>query len=78
LATLTNAGMSAGPKAAPRSFSARLIQGDQVAHAITFVFAASVLLITTLLVIVLWDHSALPRAKFGLSFFTGRVWDPVA
>jgi phosphate transport system permease protein len=78
LATLTNAGMSAGPKAAPRSFSARLIQGDQVAHAITFVFAASILLITTLLVIVLWDHSALPRAKFGLSFFTGRVWDPVA
>jgi phosphate transport system permease protein len=70
--------MSAGPKAAPRSLSVRLIQGDQVAHAITFVFAASVLLITTLLVIVLWDHSALPRAKFGLSFFTGRVWDPVA
>lgn len=31
-----------------------------------------------MLVIVLWDNSALPRAKFGLSFFTGRVWDPVA
>ena len=70
--------MSAGPKAAPRSFAARLIQGDQVAHAITFVFAASVLLITTLIVVVLWDHSALPRAKFGLGFFTGRVWDPVS
>jgi|SRR5271168_433758 len=70
--------MGAGPKPAPRSFSSRLIQGDQVAHAITFVFAASVLLIVVLLVIVLWDHSALSRAKFGLSFFTGRVWDPVA
>jgi phosphate transport system permease protein len=78
MATATTAGMGAGPHAAPRSFSARLLQGDQVAHAITFIFAASVLLITTMLVIVLWDHSALPRAKFGLSFFTGRVWDPVA
>ena len=75
---MTSAGMSAGPKPASRSFSSRLIQGDQVAHAITFVFAASVLLIVVLLVMVLWDHSALSRAKFGLSFFTGRVWDPVA
>jgi phosphate transport system permease protein len=78
MATATTAGMSAGPKPAPRSFSARLIQGDQVAHVITFVFAATVLLIVTLLVIVLWNQSALPREKFGLSFFTGRVWDPVA
>jgi phosphate transport system permease protein len=70
--------MGAGPKVAPRRLFARLLQGDQVAHIITFLFAASVLLITTMLVIVLWDHSALPRAKFGLSFFTGRVWDPVA
>jgi phosphate transport system permease protein len=54
------------------------LQGDQVAHAVTFVFAASVLLVTTLLVIVLWNHSAMPRAKFGFSFFTGKVWDPVA
>jgi phosphate transport system permease protein len=78
MATATTAGMSAGPRPASRSFLARLLQGDQVAHAVTFVFAASVLLIVTLLVIVLWDHSALPRAKFGLSFFTGKTWDPVA
>jgi len=49
-----------------------------VAHAITFVAAATILVITTMLVIVLWDNSALPRAKFGLSFFVGMVWDPVA
>jgi len=78
MATTTSAGMGAGPQAARRSFLARLVQGDQVAHAITFVFAASILLITTMLVITLWDNSALPRAKFGLSFFSGRVWDPVA
>ena len=70
--------MGAGPKSASRSYSARLVQGDQVAHAITFVAAATILLITTSLVIVLWDNSALPRAKFGLSFFSGSVWDPVA
>ena len=29
--------------------------------------------IVVLLVIVLWDHSALSRAKFGLSFFTGII-----
>lgn len=69
--------MSAGPVPASRSFSKRLLQGDQVAHVLTFVFAASILLITTALVIVLWNSSALPRAKFGLSFFTGRTWDPV-
>ena len=78
MATLPIAGPGAGPKSASRSFSARLLQGDQVAHAITFVAAATILVITTMLVIVLWDNSALPRAKFGLSFFVGMVWDPVA
>jgi len=78
MAMATTAGKSAGPRAAPRSFSARLMDGDQVAHVITFIFAASIMLITVLLVIVLWNHSVLPRNKFGLSFFTGRVWDPVA
>jgi phosphate transport system permease protein len=70
--------MGRGPKAASRPFSARLLDGDRIAHAITFVAAGSILLITTMLVIVLWDNSALPRAKFGLSFFAGRIWDPVA
>jgi phosphate transport system permease protein len=69
--------MGAGPKAGSRPFYARLMHGDRVAHAITFVAAATVLLITTLLVIVLWDNSALSRAKFGLAFFTGQIWDPV-
>lgn len=78
MATLSTTGLGAGPKPAKRSYAARLLQGDQVAHALTFVAAASILLITTALVIVLWDNSALPRAKFGLSFFSGRVWDPVA
>jgi len=69
--------MSAGPVPVSRSFAKRLLQGDKVAHAITFVAAASILLITTLLVIVLWDNSVLSRAKFGLAFFKGMTWDPV-
>ncbi|HKM90038.1 MAG TPA: phosphate ABC transporter permease subunit PstC [Candidatus Acidoferrales bacterium] len=78
MTTAATAEMGAGPKPASRSFFARLLQGDQVAHAITFVAAATILLITTMLVVVLWNNSALPRAKFGLSFFIGRVWDPVS
>ena len=35
------------------------------------------MLITVGLVIELWIGSALPRQKFGLSFFVTRVWDPI-
>jgi len=56
----------------------RLRGGDEVAHLVTFIFAASVLLVTVLLVWKLWGASAASRHKFGWSFFTGRTWDPVA
>lgn len=48
-----------------------------MAHVITLVFAASILLITSLLVWELWRESHLSRAKFGWMFFLTRVWDPV-
>jgi len=41
------------------------------------VFAATVVLITLLLVYELWSNSALARTKFGLHFFVTQVWDPV-
>src|ERR1700693_3766538 len=78
MAILTSAEKGPEPVVVPRSFFARMAEGDQVAHAITLTFAASVLLITTLLVVTLWTHSSLPRAKFGWAFFVGMVWDPVA
>ena len=78
MSTATTAEMGAGPKPASRSFFARLLQGDQIAHAITFVSAATIMLITVSLVVVLWDKSVLPRAKFGLDFLITRVWDPVS
>ena len=45
---------------------------------ITFLVAASVVLITLLLVFELWQGSALPRHKFGFHFLATSVWDPIA
>ena len=68
----------AGPVAGSRSFISRLRSGDEIARLITFLFAMTVVLITLMLVFELWVGSALPRHKFGLSFFFTRVWDPIA
>ena len=56
----------------------RLRDGDEIARVITFLFAASVVLVTLLLILELWQGSALSRHKFGLHFFVTRVWDPIA
>ncbi len=69
---------SAGPIAGSRSFLSRLRNGDEVARLVTFLFAASVVLTTVLLVYELWIGAALSRHKFGLAFFFTRVWDPIA
>ena len=55
-----------------------LLDGDRIAHLITFIFAASVFIVTVLVVYELWIHSGPSRAKFGFSFLTERTWDPVA
>jgi phosphate transport system permease protein len=68
---------TAGPVPGSRPFLARLRDGDEVARLITFLFAASVVLITVMLVYELWVNSALPRHKFGLHFFVTSVWDPM-
>lgn len=61
-----------------RNFWLRLRTGDEVAHLITFLFAASILLVTVLLVWELWARSGPSRIKFGLGFLKGTNWDPVA
>jgi phosphate transport system permease protein len=68
---------SAGPVLGSRSFLSRLREGDEIVRLITFLFAASVVLITVLLVFELWQGSALARHKFGFAFFRTSVWDPV-
>src|SRR5580658_3624232 len=55
----------------------RRFGGDEVAYLVTLVFAASILLVTVLIVWQLWIHSSPARAKFGFSFLTSKVWDPV-
>ncbi len=68
---------SAGPAAGSRSFLSKVRDGDEIARLITFLFAATVVLITVLLVYQLWVGSTLARHKFGLHFFVTQVWDPV-
>jgi phosphate transport system permease protein len=59
-------------------FLSRLRRGDEVAHLVTLMFAAAVLLIAALLVIELFGSSADARHKFGWAFFVTSKWDPVA
>ncbi len=61
----------------PRALLRRLRSGDAIAHAVTLIFAATILLITVLLVYQLWVNSAPSRAKFGLDFLYTSTWDPV-
>src|SRR5580692_2780301 len=68
---------SAGPVVGSRSFLSRLREGDEIVRLITFLFAASVVLISLLLVFELWRGSVLPRHKFGFHFFFTDVWDPI-
>jgi phosphate transport system permease protein len=77
VATANPTAPSAGPILGSRSFLSKLKDGDEIARLITFLFAASVVLITILLVYELWMNSVLPRHKFGLGFFVTQVWDPV-
>src|ERR1700678_2820027 len=76
-ATATTFGHEAPHEAGPRAFVKRFRRGDEVAHVITLIFAAGILLVTSLLVWELWRESHLSRAKFGWMFFLTRVWDPV-
>jgi phosphate transport system permease protein len=76
-ASATTIDRAAPPHSGPRTLIRRLRDGDEIAHLITLCFAASILLITGLLVIELWKTSHLSRAQFGWAFFWTRVWDPI-
>ena len=77
MATTSTTLKGASPIAGSRSFLAKLREGDEIARLLTFLFAATVVLITILLVWELWINSALPRHKFGLHFFVTETWDPI-
>jgi len=59
------------------SFAERLRKGDEIAYLITLIAALTIILITALLAQHLWANSLLSRQKFGWSFLTSKVWDPV-
>ena len=61
-----------------RTFRQRLQHGDEVAHILTFVFAATIIVITALLFYELYDSASLTRERFGWRFLTETTWDPVA
>lgn len=63
------------PKSGLRAFIDRFKGGDEIAHLITLIAAAGILLITILLVMELWRTSVLSREKFGWMFFWTKVWD---
>jgi len=65
------------PESRLRALLRRLRSGDEVAHVLTLTFAASILLITGLLVRELWVTSHLSRAKFGWMFLWTSTWDPI-
>ena len=74
---MSTAAIVAGKSGKRKSLWTTLRGGDEIAHLITFAFAASVFLVTIFLIWELWLHSAPSRHKFGFGFFTGTDWDPV-
>ena len=78
MSTTPNAATPTDFTAAPRSFLRRWTGADEIAHLITLIAAATLLLIAALLVYQLWILSAESRAKFGWSFFVTKTWDPVS
>jgi len=76
-ATATTIAHEVPPNSGLRAFVRKLRSGDQITHLITLVFAAGILLITSLLVFELWRTSYLSRTKFGWMFFWTRTWDPI-
>jgi len=74
----TSTALTAPSPGRAQSFAKRLRDGDEIAHLITFIFAASVLLVAILLIFELWTHSTLSRRQSGFAFFFTQTWDPVS
>jgi phosphate transport system permease protein len=72
---VTPGSLSGAP--AKQSYAKRLRAGDAITYTVTVLCASSILLVTILLVIYLWNDSRLPREKFGWGFITSSAWDPV-
>jgi phosphate transport system permease protein len=76
MAASSSTTLDARPQGRAQAFWKRLRAGDEIAYLITFICAASVVAITTLLVWELYQTSGEARAKFGWSFLWTTTWDP--
>lgn len=74
----TPAALSAPPQRVVQGWLQRLRSGDEVARLITLAFASVILVVTVGLVYQLWITSSLPRHKFGFTFLTSSLWNPVS
>ena len=61
----------------PRRLGERLLGGDEVAHIVTWMFAALVIAVTLALLIALWVKADPARSKFGFGFLASSLWNPV-
>lgn len=77
MGTLSTTAGSAGAPSRVRILLRRMRNGDEIAHLITMIFGASILLVTAAIVYELWIHSALTRAQFGWKFLVTSTWDPI-
>ncbi len=72
----TTSQVTSRPTPAQR-FLRRLRGGNEIAYTLTFLCAASILVVTFLLVYQLWVNSALARHAFGWRFIWTSQWNPV-
>ncbi len=77
MATAPNAATPADVPANSRALSRHWGGADDIAHVVTLIAAAVLLLITVMMVYQLWVLSAESRTKFGWNFFVTKTWDPV-
>jgi phosphate transport system permease protein len=61
----------------PNRFLRRVREGNEIAYTVTVICAASILLVTCLLVFQLWNTSDQARHKFGWHFISSSAWDPM-
>jgi phosphate transport system permease protein len=69
--------MATAAQILPSTKKARGQTGDTVARLVVLAFAASILLVSSLLVYELWAGSAEVRHKFGWGFLWSSAWNPV-
>jgi phosphate transport system permease protein len=78
MATTPNAAAPSDFTAHPQTLQRRKVGADDIAHLITLIAAATLLLLAVMLVYQLWVLSGEARSKFGWRFFLTSTWDPVA